>query len=461
MTFNYSSSNDPDEDGEEDDSSDALAVPSSTTAHWNNISLPPLLLCDPDWVLGGLYLEEIALALTNLTVDAETVPMADVSFLRRRLVTSLPPIQVGIATVRKMNVPAVLRQGSYYTYEDQDDMVNDAAQIFARTLLNHWWNPDDPSHDYSILIFLSVQDRVCFISTGAAVSTILPWWRLEHVVSAMKPELRRQSYGPAIMTALQQIHVMLMAGPPTLTDRLHDFLARFGVVIAFAVFTFVFGAWGEYRDRRKRWQYAENKSKLNEVDFEKARLLQKDFGTQACPICLENFSKETDSMGLPLHGGDGKKVKMLRCGHIFCEACWKGWVHSGQGNPCICPVCRQDIGKSRMKRRTRRSTPTVVTSNSDASDSQEGNMATNASNETATAQHRTYNTVQSPRGSPGVTEARFWDSGVSFFGRLGTTRRPAVHGVLSNVAATRAERQSLLDTARRTPSTEEESPRET
>lgn len=63
-----------------------------------------------------------------------------------------------------------------------------------------------------------------------------------------------------------------------------------------------------------------------------------------------------DSYGIPLFGPDNKKIKYLRCGHIFCESCWKNWVHSGHGNPCICPVCRQDVGKisSKSKRRRRR-----------------------------------------------------------------------------------------------------------
>lgn len=32
------------------------------------------------------------------------------------------------------------------------------------------------------------------------------------------------------------------------------------------------------------------------------------------------------------------------------RSCWKTFAHSGCGNPCICPVCRQDVGKTPKKR---------------------------------------------------------------------------------------------------------------
>ncbi|KAG7349869.1 TPM domain containing protein [Nitzschia inconspicua] len=327
-------------------------------------SQQPLRLCDPDWVLGGIDNPEQQQRQNNIDNDYER-----------------PGISLAVATVRKMNVPAVLKQGSYYAYEDEDDMVNDAAQIFARYLHDRWWVPTQTDEGtFGILIFLSIQDRVCFISTGNAISTVLPWWRLEHIVSSMKPDLRHRDYGNALLTAIEDLSNMLAAGPPTVQDRIHDFMARFGVVIAFAIFTFVFGAWGEYRDRRKRWQYAETRSKLTPVEREKARLLQKEFKTRSCPICLETFDygedlllsenendkeggilerkrtggiKRVDSYGIPLNGFDRKKIKLLRCGHIFCESCWKGWVHSGNGNPCICPVCRQDVGKTSKSKRRR------------------------------------------------------------------------------------------------------------
>lgn len=383
-----------------------------------------LRLCDPDWVLGGLYLEEIAIALENFTQtfgsgEWATIPEVsrpwDVAVgppVRRRLlddegarilktasgvesawkaskeVGDVPRVELGVATVRKMDVSAVLRDGTYYAYENEEDLVNDAAQVFARSLHDNWWSTkgdvggpkDDAEIVHGLLIFLSVQDHVCFISTRSSISSVLPWWRLDHIVANMKPDLKRRDFGGAILHAITDLTDMLNAGPPTWTDRLNDFITRFGVVMAFAVFTFFFGAWGEYRDRKKRWRYAEERSQLNPVERDKARQLQRDYNTKVCPICLEvfppkggdpdlksadvpkrmdefktasRFLRRVDSYGVPLYGADGKNIKLLRCGHIFCETCWKSWVHSGCGNPCNCPMCRQDVGKAPSRKRRR------------------------------------------------------------------------------------------------------------
>jgi TPM domain len=291
----------------------------------NDISIPSLNLCDPDWMLGGALLEEVADAMFNFTQIFSTHDQQyedgdwDVAisgshetttnmikrwyntflakakqlycWIRQKVAPSaafeqeleaqeegeqvqnqasasvnvkrkLPPVELAVATVRKMNLLSVLRQGSFYAYEDQDDMVSDAAQIFARTLHDAWWTSDSNNNDdtaggnnnnvdnnrhynrgdYGILLFLSIQDRICFISTGSGVQHVLPWWRLDHIVASMKPDLRHQQYGTSIVAAIQDLTSMLLAGPPSLSDRFHDFVTRFGVVIVFAAFTFVFGA---------------------------------------------------------------------------------------------------------------------------------------------------------------------------------------------------------------------------
>jgi hypothetical protein len=81
---------------------------------------------------------------------------------------------------------------------------------------------------------------VCFISTESDVSFILPWWQLEHIVTNEKPHLRRRDHGAFIFRAIDDlalILVILEAGSPTMLDRLHDFVSRFCVVAAFALFT--------------------------------------------------------------------------------------------------------------------------------------------------------------------------------------------------------------------------------
>ena len=186
----------------------------------------------------------------QLTTKQQQQSSDNLFALRRRFLPSeksfawdLPAIELGVSIVRKMNLAAVLRQASYYAYEDEEDMTNDAAQTFARNLHDAWWSDASMGKaDYSILLFLSVQDRVCFISTGSGISSILPWWRLDHIVASMKPDLRHRDYGNALLRAIDDLSHMLWTGPPTLADRFHDFVARFGVVIAFAFFTFVFGA---------------------------------------------------------------------------------------------------------------------------------------------------------------------------------------------------------------------------
>ena len=277
---------------------------------------------------------------------------------------------------------------------------------------------------------------------------------------------------------------MLLAGPPTIKDRLRDFLTRFGVVIAFAIFTFFFGAWGEYRDRRKRWQYTESRSKLNGFEKEKARLLQRDFKTSACPICLELFDcdedqkldskqsdgrtflsgtlKRVDSYGIPLYGSDRKRIKLLRCGHIFCESCWKGWVHSGYGNPCICPVCRQDVGKPSKNHKKRCRRPAAIPRSQVSLTDNEGEVSESHGIAQNNLHHTSYDAVSSDDGptmaigpginhfldfttnesdASGTSAPSFWQASSRLFGRISLG---ASNGQESNASLPNGEAQSLL-----------------
>merc|ERR1712165_240450 len=45
-------------------------------------------------------------------------------------------------------------------------------------------------------------------------------------------------------------------------------------------------------------------------------------------------------------GKDGQPVKLLRCGHVFCQSCFDDWVQMGRSDVFKCPVCKQDISNS-------------------------------------------------------------------------------------------------------------------
>mmetsp|Transcript_31385 Transcript_31385/g.72239 ORF Transcript_31385/g.72239 Transcript_31385/m.72239 type:complete len:392 (-) Transcript_31385:95-1270(-) len=301
-----------------------------------------------------------------------------------------------------MNLNTVLDQDYFFPDEGKTQIINDAAQIFAQVVQGSWWgrvqqdcleSPSTttrreaeacPNSEYGILLFLSIEDKVCFIKAGSKTEYLLPWWRLGNIVWNMKTLLSREEYGKAVEMAMTEIQIILQQGPPSVGSRIQDFLSRFGVVLAFAVVTFLFGAWGEYRDRRKRRQRRNDESSLNKSERERATQLQcQQFQTTSCPICLETFQgkheienndddnddndeneeegKEEDPSSssnpsnweIPKMGNDGKPIKMLRCGHIFDETCWHQWINSSSNsagaNACICPVCRQDVGKPKAK----------------------------------------------------------------------------------------------------------------
>ena len=340
----------------------------------------------------------------------------------KHTLTDKDTIEVAIALVQKINLSAILRADAYFFYSDQDDMVNDAAQYFARYVHESWnkrvmmmreQRSDDNDVDVTtniILIFISVHDRICYISSGTRIAFILPWWRLEHVVQDMKPMLRKGQTGDALHVAIDDMTSLIRSGNPTMRDRVDDFFTRFGVVLAFAFFTFLFATYGEFQERRQRIDLAERRSHMNDKEREKARSLQQEFQTKVCPICLEAFGgcgddddvekeddvaiiddavstsstkesitkkeeqaklKRVDSYGIPRKGNDGRPIKLLRCGHIFDETCWEMWVDSGHSNAMMCPVCRQDIG--RKKKRARSRDADVATTTSSSSNTTVGN----------------------------------------------------------------------------------------
>ena len=173
----------------------------------------------------------------------------------------------------------------------------------------------------------------------------------------MREEMRECENYEAVMTAVANISNLLDEGPPTFQEKLLDFLGRFGIVIFFFMSSVFLAVCGEYRERNRRLKDAMTMSALDDIDKEKANMLQQDFKTEICPICLEDFPpcksrrRLNKEYCIPTHGSDGQQIKILRCGHILDQTCWKTWIKSrGCLDPSICPVCRASIGKPRRRR---------------------------------------------------------------------------------------------------------------
>eukprot|EP00591_Stephanopyxis_turris_P014787 CAMPEP_0195537766 /NCGR_PEP_ID=MMETSP0794_2-20130614/48605_1 /TAXON_ID=515487 /ORGANISM="Stephanopyxis turris, Strain CCMP 815" /LENGTH=804 /DNA_ID=CAMNT_0040671585 /DNA_START=207 /DNA_END=2621 /DNA_ORIENTATION=+ len=357
--------------------------------------------------------------------------------------TLSPPIQVAVAVVKKINVQEIVAYNSFLNFQDQEDMINDAAQYFARYIHETWQVgsasspscPGQPHPHSGVLIFLSIQDRVCFISTsGSLLESVLPWWRLEQIMMDIQNELRHRDYGAGILRAIADIHDYLRLGPPTATDRIWDIISRFGVVIGFSLLTFGFAVWGEYKDRCRRWQYTEKQSKLNKKEFIVAKSLQVEYECYTCPICLEDFSypeekkpekkeslqknkkkfmkktygslidnyedamqhSNTTTTRPPSIGSDGLPLKLLRCGHAFDQTCWKLWVNKGTGDPCKCPVCRCDIGPKNYncgRAPPTAPTPPAAITNNATIDNNNSNGDVVSGNNTVPVPHPGYDTV--------------------------------------------------------------------
>eukprot|EP00592_Proboscia_alata_P002320 CAMPEP_0194370508 /NCGR_PEP_ID=MMETSP0174-20130528/18810_1 /TAXON_ID=216777 /ORGANISM="Proboscia alata, Strain PI-D3" /LENGTH=581 /DNA_ID=CAMNT_0039148011 /DNA_START=55 /DNA_END=1800 /DNA_ORIENTATION=- len=274
-----------------------------------------------------------------------------------------PPVQIGVAIVERINLRQLLR-GDYYSFEDLNDIIDDAAEYFARYLNYEWDVGDDRCQDKGIasgiLIFISVEDRVSYITAGFALKHVLPWWRLEHVVAHMN-HLMYHDFGDAIIQTINDIEKYLELGPPTFSEKGIDFIERYGFFALLVLFTFIGATCGEYFEREKRRRFVEERTTLSEAEKILAQSRQKEYRIKSCAICLDDFPLQqnvaTDSeqsassdgersssqIELLLLGSDGKPVKLLLCGHTFDMSCWQSWVHSGHGNPSCCPVCRQDV----------------------------------------------------------------------------------------------------------------------
>ena len=293
-------------------------------------------ICDPDGILKPD--EKKALA-DSITVFEETHSVSCGSVKTNHPEDNeLFGIQVGVALVHKMDL---------YDYRNYEDKENRAAQDFAMHLHNTWGvGEDSPCGGTGILLFLSMDDRAIYISTGNAVKPLLTDYRLDQVMSEMKPLLRQVKYYEALQTAINAMARHVESGKPERMERFSAALSETWPFIMFASINLFFIGQGRLQQRRQR-EYARVQTQLSELDRRRAEALQGRYNCTSCPICLNDFegcSEGQETTETPTIGSDGLPLKLLRCGHVFDQSCWTEWIENGQGNFSQCPCCNQNVG---------------------------------------------------------------------------------------------------------------------
>ena len=209
-----------------------------------------------------------------------------------------------------------------------------------------------------LLLYLAVADHEIYISRGKALTRILPDGRLRFVIEQMKPDLRDFQYGQALEVGIDLITKFVSGQRPDRDQTLKDLLALLCIVGPFMALPFIITCCRTRRIQRQARLRREFRDNLSKLDRDRARALQGQYKATSCPICLEDFlcnpnnvsNEKTELLGddEEVLGSDGRPLKLLSCGHVFDQTCFKDLSrHSAAGNSSegglLCPICRAPV----------------------------------------------------------------------------------------------------------------------
>lgn len=168
------------------------------------------------------------------------------------------------------------------------DEIEVASEHFARTLHNTWGVGDKETNN-GILVFLSVNDRAVFISTGKGVQSKLTRQFIDYLITEMRPDLRKREYGTALEKTVVQID-LIISGKSNIAERHTEEPTSPFTIVAVVACVCVFLGIAVHESRKlnelKKGRKALETfmSEINEAGE------NKNFLSESCPICLESFS---------------------------------------------------------------------------------------------------------------------------------------------------------------------------
>lgn len=253
-------------------------------------------ICDPDIVLKKEEADILEEKLRN--IHYETDSGCGGSFGRKS------GYEIGVALVKNMDY-------------SEGETSAESAQRFAKFLHNDWGVGKRECNDGAV-IFLSVNDRQIYISTGQKTKERLVNKQINLIIEDIRPLLREEQYGKALERGINLMKDVLEGRP------LSSSYFSFGAVVFWLIFALaVAGIISSYYNQKK---YKEFERKLGRIDLERRN---QEYVGLLCPICLEDFTPQT-------------KVKLLVCGHKYCERCLSEWLKTKTS----CPICRQNVNRN-------------------------------------------------------------------------------------------------------------------
>jgi len=184
-------------------------------------------------------------------------------------------------------------------------------------------------------MFLSINDREMYITTGRGTKTLLYAGWLRGIIDEMRPYLKDGDYDRAVLLGAHQVSHRLIEGI-TWTETTLAVIALLIIIVAFGFVGLrvcgapLFRLVRRFYDWRGR-KYDESKAKLAKL---RETVKKQKIPCTICPICIDDLKQDDDGKSKT----QANPTETLSCGHQFHQSCLETWLRTKNN----CPICRQD-----------------------------------------------------------------------------------------------------------------------
>lgn len=233
-------------------------------------------------------------------IDLDNYLNASVGSAIENRILKITTAKVAVLIIRKMRAP------------------HNGADAFAISVHNQWGLGDSLIQN-GVLVFVSVEDRDVYISTGSGVQQRLNVAAIDAITDKMTNDLKSGQYGNAIMIAIEEIGTTMDAMNDTSKTLIG--IGCFFAVVGFAIMC---------ATQPPPEDIKEGVVAMTEYVAVLASAQSPVFSNSVCPHCLVKKCTSAATFG-----DNFDDDRAFHCGHKLCARCDKSKVGlSGE-----CPIC--------------------------------------------------------------------------------------------------------------------------